>query len=101
MFYIAFRVNDEPLMAMGDAVASFLDKEDVETKNMCLSSMSDFRNGKGYKVGPRQYSGEAYRWKDVTSKVRRCITLIMWVMQSILLRFTHNADQVLAGFRCR
>ncbi|KAH8627371.1 hypothetical protein IG631_17139 [Alternaria alternata] len=101
MFYIAFRVNDEPLMAMGDAVASFLDKEDVETKNMCLSSMADFRNGKGYKVGPRQYSGGAYHWKDVTSKLRRCITLIMWVMLSILLLFTHNADQVFAGFSCR
>ena len=101
MFYIAFCVNDEPLMSMGDAVASFLGKEDIETKNMCLSSMANFRDGKGYKVGPRQYSGETYRWKDVTSILRRCITLIMWVMLSILLRFTHNADQVLAGFSCR
>ncbi|CAN9204025.1 unnamed protein product [Alternaria alternata] len=80
MFYIAFCVNDEPLMSMGDAVASFLGKEDIETRNMCLSSMANFRDGKGYKVRPRQYSGETYRWKDVTSMLRRCITLIMFLL---------------------
>lgn len=77
LFYIAFTVKDEPLMAMGDAVASFLDKEDIETRNMCLSSMADFRNEKGYKAGPRQYSSETYRWEHVISKRRRRVTFIM------------------------
>ncbi|KAL1792900.1 hypothetical protein ACET3X_009407 [Alternaria dauci] len=80
MFYVAFGIKDEPLMAMGDAVASFLDKEDNETKNMCMSSMANFRNSKGYKAGPQQYSGERYRWKDATSKLRVCVTLIMFLL---------------------
>ena len=85
-------------MAMGDAVASFLDKEDIETRNMCLSSTADFRNDKGYKVGPRQYSGQTYRWKDVTSKRRRCITFIMWVLLPMLLQSTHTTDHVFTSF---
>jgi hypothetical protein len=42
MFYVAFFIHDEPLMTIGDAVASFLEKEDITTKNMCLSTRADF-----------------------------------------------------------
>ncbi|CAN9276692.1 unnamed protein product [Alternaria alternata] len=33
MFYVAFLVRDEPLMTMGDAVASFLERPDPTSKN--------------------------------------------------------------------
>lgn len=36
IFYTAFGVKEEPLMTMGDAVASFLAEEDPTTKDMCL-----------------------------------------------------------------
>ena len=77
MFYVAFRVHDEPLMTMGDAVASFLDSEDMTTNNMCLATLADFKGRKGYQVGSRQWSDKRRRWKDVTSKSRRIITIIM------------------------
>jgi hypothetical protein len=77
MFYIAFFVRDEPLMTIGDAVASFLENEDPATKNMCLSSRADFQNRKGYQVGPRQWSNQRYCWKDVTSMSRRIITAVL------------------------
>ena len=77
MFYVAFCVHDEPLMTMGDAVASFLDKKDMATKNMCLSTLADFQDRKGYQMGPRQWSDKGYRWKDVTSKSRRITTVVM------------------------
>jgi hypothetical protein len=77
MFYVTFFIHYEPLMTMGDAVASFLEKEDIITKNMCLSTRADFQNRKGYHMGPRQWSNEGYRWKDVTSLSRRIITVVM------------------------
>ena len=77
MFYIAFRIGDEPLMTMGDAVASFLVKEDHTTKNMCLSTVKDFKKYKSYEMGPRQWTDTKYRWKDVTSVGRRVITVCM------------------------
>lgn len=77
MFYVAFSVQDEPLMAMGDAVASFLENEDLTTKDMCLSTQVDFRNRTGYQVGPRQWTNERFRWKDVTSTSRKIITVVM------------------------
>jgi hypothetical protein len=77
MFYVAFHVHDEPLMTMGDAVASFLNSEDTTTRNMCLSTLADFKNRQGYQVGPRQWSPKGDRWKDVTSKSRRAFTAVV------------------------
>jgi hypothetical protein len=77
MFYIAFRIGDEPLMTMGDAVASFLENQDHTTENMCLSTVKDLKQHKTYVVGPRQWTDTKYRWKDVTSLGRRVITVCM------------------------
>ncbi|CAN9250055.1 unnamed protein product [Alternaria alternata] len=49
MFYVAFFVGDEPLMTMGDAVASFLERPDPTSKNRCLWAFANqrmFRDGK-------------------------------------------------------
>lgn len=75
MFYVLLFVHDEPLMTMGDAVVSFLENEDVTTKDMCLSTLADFRNRKGYQVGPRQWRDDRYYWKDVTSITRRIVVV--------------------------
>lgn len=37
----AFGMREKPLLTMGDAVASFLENPDSETKDMCLASKSD------------------------------------------------------------
>lgn len=80
MFYIAFGIEEDPLMNMGDAVASFLGTRDPATKNMCLASFQDFKSKKGYVPGPRQWHNTRYRWKDVTSKTRRLVTLTMYAV---------------------
>jgi hypothetical protein len=43
MFYVAFFVRDEPLMTMGDAVASFLERPDPTSKNRCLWAFANQR----------------------------------------------------------
>ena len=76
MFFIVFRVQDEPLITMGDATASFLEHSDASTKGMCLMSIHDVREN-GYKAGAREWLDQRYRWKDVTSKRRRATTIAM------------------------
>lgn len=76
MFYTAFRVKDDPLITMGDAVASFLETRDSMSKNMCLSSIKDIKQ-QGYKTGAREWRNTKLRWKDVTSRSRRFTTLAM------------------------
>jgi hypothetical protein len=76
MFFIAFRVLDEPLITMGDAVASFLEKNDPTTKNMCLLSIQDIR-ADDYATGARAWDDKRFKWKDVTTKKRRLTTLAM------------------------
>jgi hypothetical protein len=76
IFYVAIGMKDEPLMTMGDAVASFLEKEDPTTKNMCLLSIEDSRKQDDYfPAGPREWTEKTYRWKDVTSRTRRGVTI--------------------------
>ncbi|KAF2683140.1 hypothetical protein K458DRAFT_390412 [Lentithecium fluviatile CBS 122367] len=54
IFYTAFGIAEEPLMTMGDAVASFLKKEDLTTKGMCLLSMREVKKSRHYfSVGAR------------------------------------------------
>ena len=83
MFYVAFLVRDEPLMTMGDAVASFLERPDPTSKNRCLWAFANqrmFRDGKGIKhhgVGPQRWTCPQYRWKDATSPERRVVTIFM------------------------
>jgi hypothetical protein len=69
-------VPDEPLITMGDAVASFLQKNDSSTKNMCLLSIHDVRSN-GYKAGARAWDDRRFRWKDVATRKRRNIMLAM------------------------
>lgn len=41
MIYAALGVLESPLMTIGDAIASFLDREDVTTRGMCLATRAD------------------------------------------------------------
>jgi hypothetical protein len=41
MLYVAFRLRDNPLITVGDAVESFLDNSDRTTEGMCLLTKED------------------------------------------------------------
>ena len=76
MIYIAFYLPHEPLVTMGDAVASFLSEEDPTTKNMCLFSQRDFRKNFSNR-GARKWHDRRYRWKDATGKTHRAVTIVL------------------------
>jgi len=82
IFYTAIGIKENPLLTMGDAVASFLEKRDETTKGMCLLSVSDVKSHRGYfPAGPKEWTGKVRRWKDVTSRTRRLVTFAMYVLK--------------------
>jgi hypothetical protein len=76
MFSIVFFVKDYPLMTMGDAVASFLDERDIETRDIDLRTIHNAR--KSYNEFDTTHKSLIRRWKDATSKKRRAFTLILY-----------------------
>lgn len=79
IFYTAFGIKENPLMNMGDAVASFIRSPDPTTKNMCLLTMAEVkqRKRKVLPAGPKQWDGNVHRWRDVTSTRRYTTTMAM------------------------
>ena len=76
MFYILKSTKEDPLMTMGDAVASFIDEPDSTTENIGLLSIQDCK--RGYKPGATTWQNPQWRWKDVTSVKRRTVTLLLY-----------------------
>jgi hypothetical protein len=79
MLFVAFYVPDEPLITVGDAIASFLEKPDPTTKHMCLLSIHDVRKKDYQEANARAWLHQRYKWKDVASRKRRGTTLAMYV----------------------
>lgn len=75
MFSVIFLVKGNPLMNIGDAVASFLDSRDETTMNTGLISIRDIK--KDYDAGTNSWENRRWRWKDATSISRRIVTLIL------------------------
>jgi hypothetical protein len=96
MFFVAFRIKDDPLVTIGDAVDSFLNSNDPTTEGMCLISkkaleadecvhyhqgLIDFnedassgKNGHSLltntKADPIQYQPSVKRWLNAASGPR-------------------------------
>lgn len=75
MFYTVYFTEDEPLLTIGDAVASFLDRGDLSTYSDGLLSARDCK--KGINAYLRPWSGQRWWWKDTTSKRRRFAAFIL------------------------
>jgi hypothetical protein len=86
MLFIVYSIKDNPLMTMGDAVASFLDERDVTTASMGLMSLRYSK--KGYLATKTTWDNPRPLWKDATSKKRRTIVLIVYSLS------TPHFDQV-------
>jgi hypothetical protein len=80
MLFIVYSINENPLMTMGDAVASFLDERDVTTASMGLMSLHDCK--KGYLATKTTWDDPRPLWKDATSKKRRIIVLIVYSLST-------------------
>ncbi|ORY11736.1 hypothetical protein BCR34DRAFT_483765 [Clohesyomyces aquaticus] len=86
ILYTVFGVEDDPLMTMGDAVASFLENPDSTTRNMCLLTMKQAKTYNWCRPAlSQEWDPTVHRWKDATSKTRRTTTFAMYVLALILV----------------
>ena len=76
MFYIVYSLEDNPLMTIGDAVASFLDERDITSKHLGLLSIRNAKQGRS--AGATIWNSPRQRWKEATSKTRRTLTLLLY-----------------------
>jgi hypothetical protein len=70
-----FSAKEDPLMTIGDALASFLDKQDAVTKDVGLLTIRSCR--KKYRPGARPWRDFHWQWKDVISRTRRAAVLVL------------------------
>lgn len=71
-------INDEPLVTVGDAAASFIESPDPRTKGVCLTSARDIRNNKPFEeISQTVYHPQRRRWFSAGSRFR-------WTIASLL-----------------
>lgn len=101
ILYILHSIKEDPLMNMGDAVASFLENEDTTSDGLGLLSIHDCK--KGPRIGKIVWQNPHWRWKDATSKKRRTVTLLLYDIRThhpyILLTQVKICNSL--GHRCR
>jgi hypothetical protein len=86
MFIIAFSVKESPLLTMGDAIASFLDRPDPYTKDMCLASRFDIqKSGSHWRRGAKLYDPKVRRLFRSASTARWGVCMALYV-------FLHSFD---------
>jgi hypothetical protein len=82
IMYLAIRwMRNAPLLTIGDAVASFLDRPDQHSKNMCLISRREvvhdrLRKGR-ISARPRPFVDRRQRWHSGAGLIRSILLIIM------------------------
>lgn len=87
MFWIIRKRDSEPLVTLGDAIASFLDTPDQMTLNACLAGQDDLCNNsvqgqpllRSWEVAPVTYVPKRRFWFGAASKDRWCVCNGLWV----------------------
>ncbi|KIK53464.1 hypothetical protein GYMLUDRAFT_232806 [Collybiopsis luxurians FD-317 M1] len=81
MGFTAIRIKDDPLVTIGDAIASFIDNPDPHTKNMCLASRSYFDTQIGDQRFPPlciEYQPRKSKWMNAASRRHWILTVCLF-----------------------
>jgi hypothetical protein len=74
-------IRDSPLLNLGDAITSFINRADVHTEGMCMMSRSDFTTRQHTLwergIGARIYYVESHRWSKAASRRRWVPSLLL------------------------
>ena len=81
LVYVFVAVKENPLLTIGDAVASFLKQPDDTTSGLCLMSKENINQWKNRhlvseRVG-RPYDPTRKRWSTVVSKARWAACMVL------------------------
>ncbi|KUJ15888.1 uncharacterized protein LY89DRAFT_98157 [Mollisia scopiformis] len=83
MFFILWNIDiSSTVTCTGDAIASFLSKEDQYTGNMTMASRRDF-NKRGWYSG--QLSSPPRRWGGAASRGRWCTTIFIMILAIVVV----------------
>ena len=63
------------LVTTGDAIASFLESEDITTQQMCIGSRDFFAKSKAWSPQPMVFDTQGRRWFQVAGRLRWSITM--------------------------
>ena len=77
MSMIAWNRGPEPLVTLGDAIASFLDRPDVTTEGGCIAARLRFEKSKSWNLLSSRWDPKRLRWFRAASRRR-------WVVCNIL-----------------
>ena len=77
MSMIAWNRGPEPLVTLGDAIASFLDRPDVSTEGGCIAARLRFEKSKPWNLLSSRWDTKRLRWFQAASRRR-------WVVCNIL-----------------
>ena len=68
-----YALRRDPLITVGDAIASFTARPDVNTRGMCMASRVDIRNSRAaWPAEPKPYMPRRWRWA-------RSVGLVRWI----------------------
>jgi hypothetical protein len=85
LVYAYFFLNEDPLMTMGDAVASFLKKSDETTRGFCLMGKGNVgwwkksAPGSGHAPEPWPFTTTRQKWSTIISSRRWASCMILYV----------------------
>ncbi len=77
LFFCAKITSDQPLVTLGDAIASFLEVPDTVTTGLCLVQKNLFYGKRCPTQEPRSWRSQKRRWFNLVSKKRWALTISM------------------------
>lgn len=81
MLYIAFSIRDKPLLTVGDAVDSFLNFNELNTKEMCLASKESIQTVEIVPDSAREtryWPSDPVKYKHVFKLLRHSASVTRW-----------------------
>lgn len=79
IFYVCFRLNDQPLLNIGDAISSFMKRPDIGTEGSCLLTREDAARNANNKYqqawGSRVFRRRRRHWFAAVSRRRLVMVL--------------------------
>ena len=70
MSIIAWKQDPEPLVTLGDAIASFLDRPDVKTEGSCIAGKNQFEDSRSWGLLLSRWDLKQMRWFRAASRRR-------------------------------
>lgn len=81
---ILFRRSFQPLVSLGDALSSFLQRPDLTTSGSCLMTKAEVRQGRWGLREARFWVPRHHSWFATPSIPRWCLTVFVWVAPAAL-----------------